>query len=98
MAARWAAILAALLCAATAMAASASAGTGDGRPGPLDLGPSGLPESREVQSVQPGVTLTRITRGAADPAAVWVVEVSIPGGASSPDPDAPPRSIQDQSS
>jgi hypothetical protein len=98
MAARWAAILAALLCAATAMAASASAGTGDGRPGPLDLGPSGLPESREVQSIQPGVTLTRITRGAADPAAVWVVEVSIPGGASSPDPDAPPRSIQDQSS
>ena len=98
VAARWAAILAALLCAATAAAASASAGTGDGRPGPLDLGPSGLPESREVQSIQPGVTLTRITRGAPDPAAVWVVEVSIPGGASSPDPDAPPRSIQDQPS
>ena len=95
MAARWAAILAALLCAATAPAASASAGTGDR---PLDLGPSGLPESREVQSIQPGVTLTRITRGAPDPAAVWVVEVSIPGGASSPDPDAPPRSIQDQPS
>jgi hypothetical protein len=98
MAARWAAILAALLCAAAASVASASAGTGDGRPGPLDLGPSGLPESREVQSIQPGVTLTRITRGAPDPAAGWVVEVNIPGGASSPDPDAPPRSIQDQSS
>jgi hypothetical protein len=51
-----------------------------------------------VQSVQPGVTLTRISRGAPDPAAVWIVEMSIPGGASSPDPDAPPRSIQDQSS
>jgi hypothetical protein len=76
------------------MVGSASAGTGDG----LDLGSSGLPESREVQSIQPGVTLTRITRGAPDPAAVWVVEMNIPGGASSPDPDAPPRSIQDHSS
>jgi hypothetical protein len=95
MAARWAAILAVLLCAATAAAGPASAGTGDG---PLDLGPSGLPEGRTVQSIQPGVTLTRITRGAPDPAAVWVVEMNIPGGASSPDPDAPPRSIQDQSS
>jgi phosphodiester glycosidase/sporulation related protein len=98
VAARWVAILAALLCAATAMVGLASAGTGDGRPRPLDLGPSGLPESREVQSIQPGVTLTRITRGAPDPAAVWVVEMNIPGGVSSPDPDAPPRSIQDQSS
>jgi hypothetical protein len=51
-----------------------------------------------VQAIQPGITLTRITRGAPDPAAVWVVEMNIPGGASSPDPDAPPRSIQDQSS
>jgi len=51
-----------------------------------------------MQSIQPGVTLTRITRGARDPAAGWVVEMNIPGGASSPDPDAPPRSIQDQSS
>jgi hypothetical protein len=96
-AARWAAISAALLCAAAAVAAPASAGTGD-RPPPLDLGPPGLPESREMQSIQPGVTLTRITRGAPDPGAVWVVEVNIPGGATSPDPDAPPRSIQDQPS
>ena len=51
-----------------------------------------------MRSIEPGVTLTRITRGAPDPAAVWVVEMNIPGGASSPDPDAPPRSIQDQSS
>jgi hypothetical protein len=98
VAARWVAILAAFLCAATAMVGSASAGTGDGRHRPLDLGPPGLPERREVHSIQPGVTLTRITRGAPDPTAVWVVEMNIPGGASSPDPDAPPRSIQDQSS
>jgi hypothetical protein len=97
MAARWSVIVGALLCAAIATVAPASAGTGGLPHGPLDLGPPGLPESRTVQSIQPGVTLTRITRGAPDPAAVWVVEVSIPGGASSPDPDAPPRSIQDQS-
>src|SRR3954463_13651677 len=98
MAARWTAILAALLCAATVAGGSAPAATGQARPRPLDLGPAGLPERRTVQSIEPGVTLTRITRGAPDPAAVWVVEVNIPGGASSPDPDAPPRSIQDQSS
>jgi hypothetical protein len=87
--------LAALLCAATALAGPASAAA---RPRPLHLGPAGLPESRTVQSIEPGVTLTRITRGAPDPAAPWVVEMNIPGGASSPDPDAPPRSIQDRSS
>jgi hypothetical protein len=98
MAARWAAILVALLCAATAAAAPAADGTGHRHARPLNLGPPGLRESREVRSIQPGVTLTRITRGAPDAAAVWVVEMNIPGGASSPDPDAPPRSIQDQSS
>jgi hypothetical protein len=96
MAARWSVIVGALLCAASATA-SASAATGGLPPGPLDLGPSGLPESRTEQSIQRGVTLTQITRGAPDAAAVWVVEMSIPGGASSPDPDAPPRSVQDQS-
>src|SRR4051794_38057148 len=96
MAARWTAVLAALLCAAAGLARPASAATGGGRP--LPLGPAGLPESRTVQSLEPGVTLTRITRGAPDPAAAWVVEMNIPGGASSPDPDAPPRSIQDRSS
>jgi hypothetical protein len=84
-AARWLAILAVLLCAAAATPASASAGTG-GAAGPLDLGAPGLPESRTVQSIQPGVTLTRIRRGAPDPTAAWVVEMSIPGGASSPVP------------
>ena len=51
-----------------------------------------------MRSVQPGVTLTQIRRGAPDPAVAWVVEMNIPGGTSSPDPDAPPRSIQDQAS
>jgi hypothetical protein len=70
MAARWTVILGALLCAAAATAAPASGPTGDVPDRPLDLGPSGLPESRTMQSIQPGVTLTRITRGAQDPAAV----------------------------
>lgn len=87
---RWVAILAAWLCAATAGTAWAQTG--------LDLGPTDLPESRAVQPIEPGVTLTRITRGAPDPTAAWVVEMNIPGGASSPDPDAPPRSIQDAAS
>jgi hypothetical protein len=98
-----------VLLAATALAtpAGASAGAGVGVPSQhgrptehraLDLGPAGLVETRSVETVQPGVTLTRITRGAADPAVRWVVEVSIPGGASSPDPDAPPRAVQDEAS
>ena len=87
-----------VLLAATALAPSAGAnGTGTHQR-PLDLGPTGLLETRSVEAVQPGVTLTRITRGAADPAVRWVVEVSIPGGSSSPDPDAPPRAVQDESS
>jgi hypothetical protein len=91
-----AALLAALVCAALAAAAPAAAGTRHGHP--LDLGPPGLHESRTVTAVEPGVTWAQIKRGAPDPAAVWVVEMNIPGGSSSPDPDAPPRSIQDQSS
>jgi hypothetical protein len=86
-------LTAALACAAMTGAAPAWAGAG-GRP--LHLGPSGLPETRTVRSIEPGVTWTQIRRGAPDPAAAWVVETSIPGGPSSPDPDAPPRSIQDR--
>jgi hypothetical protein len=96
MAARWSVIVGALLSATIATAAPASAGTGGPPDGPLNLGAPGLPESRTVQAIEPGVTLTQIKRGAPDPTAVWVVEMSIPGGASSPDPDAPPRAIQDQ--
>ncbi|GAB3449014.1 phosphodiester glycosidase family protein [Phycicoccus ginsengisoli] len=76
---------------------------GHGRPQPaaaqpLDLGPAGLPETRTVRQVEPGVTWTSITRGAADAGVPWVVEVSIPSGSTSPDPDAPPRAIQDEAS
>jgi hypothetical protein len=99
----------AALLAAAVLSPSAAVGSSDlvgGHPGghpqdharPLDLGPTGLVETRTVETVQPGVTLTRITRGQADPTVPWVVEVSIPGGVGSPDPDAPPRVIQDEAS
>ncbi|NUP39004.1 MAG: sporulation domain-containing protein [Streptomyces sp.] len=64
----------------------------------LPLGPSGLPETRTARALQPGVTWTHIDRGSVDPAVRWVVELSIPSTASSPDPDAPPRSVQDRAS
>ncbi|MFI0575979.1 phosphodiester glycosidase family protein [Streptomyces tendae] len=65
----------------------------------LPLGPAGLPETRTTTTLQPGVTLTRIVRGnVQDPALHWTVEVSIPGGGSSPDPDAPPTALKDRAS
>ncbi|CAM5653342.1 hypothetical protein SVIOM342S_09775 [Streptomyces violaceorubidus] len=65
----------------------------------LPLGPVGLPETRTTTTLQPGVTLTRIVRGIADdPALHWTVEVSIPGGDTSPDPDAPPTALKDRAS
>ena len=56
----------------------------------LPLGPADLPETRTTRLLQPGVTLTTIVRGEPDPADLWTVEVAIPGGSGSPDPDAPP--------
>ncbi len=71
----------------------------DREPHPLPLGPSNLPETRTTTTLQPGVTLTRIVRGNADdPALHWTVEVSIPGGDTSPDPDAPPTALKDRAS
>ncbi|MEV4641202.1 phosphodiester glycosidase family protein [Actinoplanes sp. NPDC049548] len=64
--------------------------------GALPLGPAGLEEVRTTRTLQPGVTLTRIVRGHADPSAVWTVEVAIPAGAGSPDPDAPPAAISSE--
>ncbi len=64
----------------------------------LPLGPSGLKETRTTRTVQPGVTLTRIVRGAQDPALRWTVEVAVPGGHTSPDPDAPPTVLKDRPS
>jgi hypothetical protein len=43
------------------------------RPRGLPLGPAGLPETRVVERLAPGVTLTTITRGAASPSDVWTV-------------------------
>jgi hypothetical protein len=62
----------------------------------LPLGPPGLEETRTTRTLQPGVTLTRIVRGHTDPSAVWTVEVAIPSGPGSPDPDAPPAAIRDE--
>lgn len=39
----------------------------------LPLGPAGLPETRTVERLAPGVTLTTIQRGQASPADVWTV-------------------------
>jgi hypothetical protein len=64
----------------------------------LPLGPSDLTEQRTTTTLQRGVTLTSILRGAVDPAAVWTVEVSIPSGPSSPDPDAPAAALSDRAS
>ena len=62
----------------------------------LPLGSPGLEESRTTRTLQPGVTLTRIVRGHTDPNAVWTVEVAIPSGPGSPDPDAPAAAISDE--
>ncbi|WP_246092599.1 phosphodiester glycosidase family protein [Oryzihumus leptocrescens] len=68
------------------------------RSGRLDLGAPDLPEARSTRVLQPGVTLTEISRGGADAHLVWTLEALIPASSSSPDPDAPPRSISDEAS
>jgi hypothetical protein len=64
----------------------------------LPLGPADLIENRTTTTLQPGVTLTTIVRGAPDPSHVWTVEVLIPAGSGSPDPDAPPAALSDRAS
>lgn len=64
----------------------------------LPLGPSGLPETRTSSVLQPGLTLTTIVRGSEDPNDFWTVEINIPAGATSPDPDAPPAALSDHDS
>jgi hypothetical protein len=61
----------------------------------LPLGPADLPETRSVQVLRPGVTLTTIVRGESDPALGWTVEIAVPRGSDDPDPDAPPTAIAD---
>ncbi|WP_406089100.1 phosphodiester glycosidase family protein [Streptomyces sp. NBC_01013] len=86
----------------TAVVGSSPAPASSGpRPAPeraLPLGPVGLSETRSTRTLQPGVTLTRIVRGADAPALPWTVEIAIPGGATSPDPDAPPTALKDRAS
>jgi Phosphodiester glycosidase/SPOR domain len=57
----------------------------------LPLGPAELTESRSTTVLAPGVTLTLITRGTADPATVWTVEVAVPG-----DPGQPATALADR--
>ncbi|NYV76304.1 sporulation domain-containing protein, partial [Streptomyces sp. UH6] len=62
-----------MLLAAT-LTAQPVAASPDGPPPGLPLGPRGLAETRTTETLQPGVTLTTIVRGAADPAHTWTVE------------------------
>src|SRR6478672_549880 len=64
----------------------------------LPLGPRSLPETRTEAVIQRGVTLTTIVRGSTDPNDFWTVEVNIPAGSTSPDPDAPPAALSDRTS
>lgn len=64
----------------------------------LPLGRADLSEVRTTTTVQPGVTLTTIVRGAVDPSHTWTVEVSIAGGPGSPDPDAAATALSDRAS
>src|SRR5690348_3338481 len=85
-----------VLVAPPAVAASPTVPAVAARAGVLPFGPVGLEETRTTQTLQPGVTVTRIVRGHADPRAVWTVEVAIPAGPGSPDPDAAPAAISDE--
>ncbi|WP_327071130.1 phosphodiester glycosidase family protein [Kitasatospora sp. NBC_01302] len=57
----------------------------------LPLGAAGLPETRSVQRIAPGVSLTTIVRGRVSPADHWTVDVAVPTGVvpSTLDPDTP---------
>ena len=77
---------------------AAPAATSSGSTSALDLGPADLDETRRTTTLQPGVTLTRIDRGQSDPSLFWTDEISIPASETSPDPDAPPRSLSDRAS
>ena len=73
---------------------SQQGGTGANQRARLNLGPADLPEHRTVTTLAPGVTLTKISRGGADPSLFWTAEVAIPSD--SPDPDAPASALSSQ--
>ena len=77
---KFAVVAAIALVAGTAGVPTAAADRDHGLP----LGPRGLPETRTVETLQPGVTLTTIVRGESDPADGWTVEVAVPGAATTP--------------
>lgn len=84
--------------AATTLATSgvpAAAQEPDGVPA-LPLGPADLAQTVTVEQLDAGLTRTRVVRGEQDPDVAWVVELSVPAGADSLDPDAPPRSVRDR--
>lgn len=91
--ARTALVLAALCTIGTVTSAAAAQPSAPDAP-QLPLGAADLPQTSTARQLEPGVTLTEITRGAFVPATGWVVELSIPGGVGSPDPDAPAKSVQ----
>lgn len=96
MAARWIFVTGVVVASlAAGVPAGVAAADHAGQPR-LELGPRDLPETRTTRVVQPGVTLTTIVRGTTDPAARWTVEVAIPSGPGSPDPDAPPAALKDE--
>jgi exopolysaccharide biosynthesis protein len=70
-------------------------GSGADQGARLSLGATDLPEKRTVSTLAPGVTLTKISRGAADSSLFWTAEVAIPSD--SPDPDAPASALSSQS-
>ncbi len=75
-----------------------TASTSTASPAALPLGPADLRETRRTTTLQPGVTLTHIDRGATDPSLAWTNEILIPTTSTSPDPDAPPRALSDRAS
>ncbi|MFC7891544.1 phosphodiester glycosidase family protein [Streptomyces sp. NPDC057381] len=96
-----AAVLGILLASASALPSQASTPAAQPARHTLPLGPADLTETRTTTTLQPGVTLTRIVRGGGgttDSTPHWTVEVSIPGGETSPDPDAPPTTLKDRAS
>ncbi|MEU3896750.1 phosphodiester glycosidase family protein [Streptomyces sp. NPDC045251] len=96
-----AAVLGILLASASALPSQASSAAAQPARHALPLGPADLTETRTTTTLQPGVTLTRIVRGGGettDSALHWTVEVSVPGGETSPDPDAPPTTLKDRAS
>ncbi|MFP5368391.1 MAG: sporulation domain-containing protein, partial [Actinomycetes bacterium] len=64
--------------------------------GHLDLGAQGLPETRTVTTLAPGLTRTTITRGTPNQDFFWTAEVGIPSMSTGPDAPASALSTRAQ--